>query len=94
MVKVSNLNGKKVITTDAFEFGEVSGVEMDPGRWKITHMHVSLTKEATNELGFKKPLLGHITICLPVNLIKGLGDVITLRKKREELTGIPECKHG
>lgn len=91
MVKVSELNGKKVITTDAFSVGEVSGAEMDD-QWKITHIHVDLTKEATIELGFKKPILGHITICLPVDLIQGLGDVITLNKQRKELKGMPECK--
>ena len=91
MVKVSEINGKKVITTDAFNVGKVSGAEMDD-QWKITHIYVDLTKDATNELGFKKPVLGHITICLPVKLIQGLGDVITLGKTREGLKGIPECK--
>jgi sporulation protein YlmC with PRC-barrel domain len=91
MVKVSEINGKKVITTYAFNVGKVSGAEMDD-QWKITHVHVDLSKEATNELGFKKPVLGHITICLPVKVIQGLGDVITLGKTREGLKGIPECK--
>jgi sporulation protein YlmC with PRC-barrel domain len=91
MVKVSEINGRKVITTDAFNVGKVSGAEMND-QWKITHIYVDLTKDATNELGFKKPVLGHITICLPVKLIQGLGDVITLTKTREELKGIPECK--
>jgi sporulation protein YlmC with PRC-barrel domain len=91
MFEVSKLNGKKVITTDAFNVGEVSEAMMDTD-WKITHIHVNLTKEATKELGFKKPVLGHITICLPVDHIKGFADVITLNKTREELKGIPECK--
>ena len=91
MGKVSEINGKKVITTDAFEVGKASGAEMDD-QWTITHVYVALTKEATNELGFKKPVLGHITICLPVRQIQGLGDVITLSTTREGLKGIPECK--
>jgi sporulation protein YlmC with PRC-barrel domain len=91
MVKVSEIHGKNVITTDAFNIGKISGAEMDD-QWKITHVYVDLSKEATNQLGFKKPVLGHITICLPVNLIQGIGDVITLSKTREGLEGIPECK--
>jgi sporulation protein YlmC with PRC-barrel domain len=91
MVKVSELDGKKVITTDAFNVGKVSAAEMDD-QWNITHVYVDLTKDATTELGFKRPVLGHITICLPVKLIQGLGDVITLSKTREGLKGIPECK--
>ena len=91
MVKVSEINGKKVITKDAFNVGKVSGAEMDD-QWKITHVHVDLSKDATDELGFKKPILGHITIALLVNLIQGHGDVITLGKTREELKGIPEYR--
>lgn len=91
MVRVGEINGKKVITTDAFNVGKVSGAEMDD-QWKITHVHVDLSKEATNELGFKKPMLGHITICLPFKQIQGLGDMITLSVTREGLKGIPECK--
>jgi sporulation protein YlmC with PRC-barrel domain len=92
MIKVSTLTGKKVITIDAFNVGEVSGVNVDPKQWKITHIDVSLTKEATQELGFKKPFMGHITIFVPVKLIKGFGDVISLNKTREELRGIPEVE--
>ena len=91
MVKVSEINGKKVITTDATDVGKASGAEMD-NQWKITHVYVDLTKDVTNELKFKKPVLGHITICIPVKLIQGFGDVITLNKTIEELKGISECK--
>jgi len=92
MIKVSTVIGRKVITTDAFTVGEVSGAEMDPDRWRITHIDVSLTKDATKELGFKKPFMGNITILVPIKLIKGTGDVITLKKTREELIGLPEWK--
>jgi sporulation protein YlmC with PRC-barrel domain len=91
MARVSELNGKKVITNDAFEVGKVDGAEMDD-RWSITHLYISLNKEATAELGFKKPVLGHVTICLPVSLVKGVGDVVTLTKERVALKGLPECK--
>ena len=90
-MEIGKLKGKKVITKDAFNVGEISEANMDDG-WKITHIHVKLTKEATNGIGFKKPLLGHVTICLPVNYIKGVRDVITLTLSREELQKIPECK--
>ena len=93
MPKVSDLNGKKVITSDAFTIGAVSGAEVDTTQWTITHLHISLNKEATVELGYKKPVFGHITICIPIALIKAFGDVATLNKTREELTVIPECKY-
>ena len=91
MIEISKLKGKLVITKDSFNVGEISEVNMDDD-WRITHIQVRLTKEATNELGFKKPLLGHVTICLPVYNVRGVGDVITLSRNRVELKDIPECK--
>jgi sporulation protein YlmC with PRC-barrel domain len=91
LMEVNEVNGRNVITTDAFNVGKVSGAEMDD-QWKITHLYVDLTKDATKELGFTKPFLGRIKICLPVNLIQALGDLITLNKTRKELQGIPGCK--
>ncbi len=90
-MEFSEINRKKVITKDAFNVGKVSGAEMDD-QWKITHLYVDLTKDASNVLGFTKPFLGHITICLPIKLVQALGDVITLSETRQELQGIPECK--
>lgn len=94
MIKVNKLNGMKVITTDALTIGEVNGAEVDTESWQITHLHVALTNETTKELGFKKPLLGHLAVCMPIRVVKSTGDVITLNKRLEQLKALPECKHG
>jgi sporulation protein YlmC with PRC-barrel domain len=91
-MKISKLNGKKVITSNAYTLGEVEGAHADTNEWKITHLDVGLTKEATGELGFKKPILGSVTVCLPITLVKALGDVITLNKSLQELKTLKECK--
>jgi len=91
-MKVSKLNGMKVITANAYTLGEVEGAHVDTDKWKLTHLDVELTKEATKELGFKKPLLGSLTVCLPVTLVKGFGDVITLKKSLQEMKNLEECK--
>jgi sporulation protein YlmC with PRC-barrel domain len=91
-MKVSELNGMKVITANAYTLGEVEGAHVDTDKWKLTHLDVELTKEATKELGFKKPLLGSLTVCLPVTLVKGFGDVITLKKSLQEMKNLEECK--
>jgi sporulation protein YlmC with PRC-barrel domain len=91
MIEISELRGKIVITEDSFNVGEISEAIMDDN-WKITFIHVKLTKEATDDLGFKKPMFGHIIISLPIGYVKGFGDVITLNKKRLELDEIPEFK--
>ena len=81
-----------VITDDALTLGEVDGVQADTVTWQITHLDVSLTKEATEELGFKKPMLGSITICLPTSAIKKVGDVITLDFSLKALKDLKECQ--
>jgi len=91
MTEISKLKGKTVITKDAFNVGEITEADMDDD-WKITHLQVKLTKEATKELGLKKPYLGHVTVCLPVRYVRSIGDVINLSRNRDELKEIPECK--
>ena len=92
MVTVSKLMGKKVIGANAYTLGEVHGADVDTDKWQITHLHVSLTDEATRELGFRKPLLGSVVVCLPVSLIQAFGDVISLNKSLQELRSFVEPK--
>ena len=72
--------------------GEVTGADVDVEKWLITHLHVSLTEEATRELGFKKPFLGSVIVCLPINLIQATGDIISLNKSVKELKNVVEPK--
>lgn len=92
MVSVSKLMGKKVIGANAYTLGEIHGADVDTDKWQVTHLHLSLTDEATRELGFKKPLLGHVIACLPISLIQAVGDVITLNKSIQELRPFVEPK--
>jgi len=92
VLKVANLNGKKVITSEAQVLGEVDGAEVDIGGWKVTGLHVNLTKEIIERFNFKKPLLGSVIVCLPVNTVKAVGDVIALDKTVEELKTMKEFK--
>jgi sporulation protein YlmC with PRC-barrel domain len=91
-LKVANLNGKKVITADSYTLGEVVGAHADMGTWRITNLDIELTKETTRELAFKKPILGSLTVCLPVDAISQIGDVITLNKSLIEFKNLKECK--
>lgn len=91
-MKVSKLNGMNVITADAYTLGEVDGAHADISTWDITHLDVELTKGATEELGFKKPLFGSVTVCLPIDAVRKVGDVITLNKSLLEFKSLKECK--
>jgi sporulation protein YlmC with PRC-barrel domain len=86
------MNGMKVITADAFRLGEVDGAHADTGTWQITNLIVELTKAATRELGFKKPMFGSLTVCLPITAVKEVGDVITLNKSLLEFKDLKEVK--
>lgn len=86
------MNGMSVITADAFTLGEVDGAHADTKTWQITHLDVVLTKETTKELGLKKPMLGSLAVCLPVAVVKKVGDVITLNKSLLEFKDMKECK--
>jgi sporulation protein YlmC with PRC-barrel domain len=86
------MNGMKVITADAYTLGEVDGAHANTGTWQITHLDVELTKEATKELNFKKPMFGSLTVSLPINAVNEVGDVITLNKSLLEFKDLKEVK--
>ena len=86
------MNGMRVITADAFTLGEVDGAQANTATWQITSLDVELTKEATRELGFKKPMLGSLKVCLPITAVKQVGDVITLNQSLLEFKNLKECK--
>ena len=92
ILKVGNMNGMKVITADAFTLGEVNGAHADTATWQITHLDVELTKEATRELNFKKPMFGALKVSLPITAVKEIGDVITLNKSLLEFKDLKEVK--
>ncbi len=92
MARITEVLDKEVITADAFDVGEVSGAEVETKSWRISHLYVNLTDDATRELGFKKPFLGRLTVCLPVNVVKAYGDVITLSSNLGQLKELPECR--
>ena len=92
MTSISELNGKKVIDTGAFALGEVEGAEFDGKNWQITNLQVKLTDDANKRFGFKKPVIGHLVVLLPVTVINAVGDVVSLDKSIEELEGIVKPK--
>lgn len=90
MTTFSKVMGKRVIGANAYMLGEVMGADVDTGKWQVTHLHVSITDDAARELGFKKPFMGSVVVCLPVSLIQAVGDVITLNKGIDELRNVVE----
>ena len=83
------LSGKFVICAGGFDLGEVNGIEMNTNTWQVTHLHVKLSKQASDDLGFKKRFRSS-TVCLPISLVSKVGDNILLNKSLDELSKNPE----
>jgi sporulation protein YlmC with PRC-barrel domain len=93
LVNIDEISGKKVIGTGGYEIGEVKSAEVNLSNWNITHLQVKLSSQAADEMGYKKTLRS-TTVCMPVSYISAVGDVITINKSLNELTGnaeISEC---
>ncbi len=84
------LKGKMVVGTEGYVLGEVNGVDVDFDNWQAPIFHVILSSDATAELNLKKPFLHKVIISLPTQLIKAIGDVITLTQPVRNLKDLPE----
>ena len=83
------LSGKFVICAGGFDLGELNGVELNTDSWQVTHLHVKLSKPASEDLGFKKRFRSS-TVCMPTSLVAKVGDNVLLSKSLDELTKHPE----
>ena len=89
MVSFDKLSGKFVICAGGFDLGVVNGVDIDTNTWQVTHLHVKLSKSASEDLGFQKRFRSS-TVCVPISLVSKVGDNILLNKSLDELTKHPE----
>ncbi len=83
------LSGKFVICAGGFDLGELNGVELNTDSWQVTHLHVKLSKPASEDLGFNKRFRNS-TVCMPTSLVAKVGDNVLLNKSLDELTKHPE----
>lgn len=94
MVSYEKLEGMQIISSKAHFLGELSGVEIKTNNWQVSHLYVKLDKEAAVKLGYKKRF-GSSKICIPVSIVKAVGELITLDASLEDLQNsyeITECK--
>jgi sporulation protein YlmC with PRC-barrel domain len=93
MISFEKLVGLKVVTSRAFILGEVKGARVDTENWSITHLHIKLDDKAATRLGFKKRFRSS-TVCMPVSMVRAVGDFVTIHKSLDELSRtqeITEC---
>jgi sporulation protein YlmC with PRC-barrel domain len=91
LVSSIKLKGKKVIGAKGYVVGEVEGLDLYLKNWQIRGLQVSLTDEATNKLGFKRPFLSKVVIVIPPKIVDIVGNFITLDESIENLEALTEC---
>ena len=89
MVDFDKLSGMYVICAGGFDLGNISGVEINVGTWQVSHLRVKLSKQASEDLGFKQRFRSS-TVCVPTSLVAKFGDNVLLNKSLDELTRHPE----
>jgi sporulation protein YlmC with PRC-barrel domain len=92
MVEISRIFWKKVFTADNYLLGDLEDASVDMNTWQVSSFYVGLTDEATRRLGFRRPYLGKVVVCLPVSNVKTVQDHAFLNKTIAELHDLKECK--
>lgn len=92
MVEITRIFWKKAFTSDNFLLGDVESAEVDMNTWQLTSFYIGLTDEATKRLGFKRPYLGKVVVCLPVSTVKTVEANAVLNKTIAELRDLKVCK--
>ena len=90
-LRSTQLKGKKVVGAKGYVVGEVEGLDLDPGNWKVKGLQVGLTDDATTELGFKRPFLSKVVVIIPSKIVSLMGNFINLDESIENLEALTEC---
>ena len=93
MINFEEIVGLQVVTSGAKIIGEVKGAKIDTATWVIQFLNVTLTGDAAESLGMKKRFRSS-KICIPVGMVKAVGQLVTISRSIEELESsqeIAEC---
>ena len=84
-ITLSSMKQKRIYTTDGLSVGEVKRFELDTVLWKVRSLVVEVDDVAMEPLGLKKSLMRKNEIMVGKELVKNVGDVITLNVSLEIL---------
>ncbi|MDQ1280170.1 MAG: hypothetical protein QG670_1433 [Thermoproteota archaeon] len=87
-MKSGEIIGKMVLSSEGLFVGGISEIEFDRNTWNVADICVDLEKKIIETMGFKKPMIGGIKAHIPVTAIRGVGDVVSLKKSTVELRNI------
>ena len=87
-MKYEEIVGKKVIDKKARLLGKVYEVEINEKDMKITYFYLDVDKDAVNDLGLKKPMIGSVKAVFPTEMVDAMSDSILLNGTISELKNI------
>jgi len=83
-LKVSDIYGMYVLTSDGENIGEVLDIFVDTDSWKLTRLILKPSHKIAKEFGLKKRFRGVKPVEMRVNIIKSIQDVIMLSLSSRE----------
>ena len=87
MVRMEDVMGKEVISSDAIIVGSVEGVSVDPDHWRIPALRVTVTKGLEMAVDKKKKKIGSSKVFINTGAVNSVTDNITLGAPMEEVKG-------
>ena len=93
MVSMKDLLSKSVLTSDAYNIGTVNDFHVSLEEWKVSMIGVTLNSQSKKDLGMKKLSLTGLMLCIPIEHVDKIGDMVTLRIDFDHLKDLPECKN-
>ena len=85
-MKIEDLIGLEVISSDARVVGGIEGVGLDVSTWTVPALKVGLKKGIEETIGVKKPLFGSAILYLKTDAIESISDMITLKQDMDSLS--------
>ncbi len=93
MVSMKDIISKSVLTLDAYNIGTVNDFQVSVDDWGVKMIGVTLNAQSKKDLGIKKLALTGLTLCIPIEHVGKVGDMVTLRIDFDHLKDLPECKN-
>lgn len=84
-MRVDDLIGRAVVGAGAQVVGEVCDVQFDERTMKFTDICIKLNENALESMGIKKPRFGSVRVDIPIEVVKAIGDVVSVDKTAQEL---------
>jgi len=78
---------KDVVGSDGWKIGKSKEIICDVNTWRISQIEIELNEKIENEIGEKLPFR-HSRVPIDINYVLGIGDIITLKAKKEEILAI------